>query len=68
MTLLQPILRRIGWRVALAMVTCLLCLGLGTAQATTPFFWDFINVDVTLETNGDLLVKETQKYVFNYNH
>lgn len=58
------ILKRFGWRVCTGFLACMLCLGFGTTQAATPFFWDFINVDVTVETNGDLLVQETQKYVF----
>ncbi|MEM1281681.1 MAG: DUF2207 domain-containing protein [Cyanobacteria bacterium P01_H01_bin.152] len=61
-------LKRVGWRLGMAVLVCLLCLGMGIAQAATPFFWDFMNVDITLEANGDLLVKETQKYVFTSNH
>ncbi|MEM8612984.1 MAG: DUF2207 domain-containing protein [Cyanobacteria bacterium P01_H01_bin.105] len=60
--------KRLGWRLGLATLACLLCLSMGIAQAATPFFWDFMNVDITLEANGDLLVKETQKYVFTSNH
>lgn len=41
---------------------------MGIAQASSPFFWDYINVDITLDTNGDLLVSETQKYVFTADH
>ncbi len=29
-----------------------------------PFFWDFINADIVVQTNGDLLITETQKYSF----
>lgn len=58
-------LKRFGWRVCTAILACILCLGLGTAQAASPFFWDFIDVDITVETDGDLLVRETQNYVFN---
>lgn len=61
-------LKRVGWRLGMAVLACLLCLGLGVSQAATPFFWDFVNVDITLETDGDLLVKETQKYVFTGDH
>ncbi|MGD1858246.1 MAG: DUF2207 domain-containing protein [Leptolyngbyaceae cyanobacterium] len=41
---------------------------MGIAQAATPFFWDSIDVDITLAADGDLLVKETQKYVFTRDH
>ncbi|MBE9231279.1 DUF2207 domain-containing protein [Cuspidothrix issatschenkoi LEGE 03284] len=29
-----------------------------------PFYWDYINVNIDVQTNGDMLVTETQKYVF----
>ena len=35
---------------------------------TTPFYWDFINVDIAVQNNGDMLVTETQKYTFTSNH
>ncbi|MGF1522719.1 MAG: DUF2207 domain-containing protein [Leptolyngbyaceae cyanobacterium] len=47
---------------------CLLSLSPALAQTDAPFYWDFINVDVTLESNGDLLVTETQKYTFTDEH
>lgn len=56
------------WRLCIAVFTCLLCLFIGVAQASSPFFWDSIDVDITLETDGDLLITETQKYVFTQNH
>lgn len=63
------ILKRItGWRWTAAIFTCFLCLSLGVAQAATPFFWDSIEVDMTLDTKGDLLVTETQKYVLTASH
>ena len=34
------------------------------AQAAVPFYWDSINVDLDVQPNGDMLVAETQKYVF----
>ncbi len=61
-------LNRLAWRLCAAILTCFICLGIGVAQASTPFFWDSIDVDLTLETDGDLLVTETQKYVFTQNH
>ena len=30
-----------------------------------PFYWDSINVEIDVQNNGDMLVTETQKYVFN---
>ncbi|MBE9032764.1 DUF2207 domain-containing protein, partial [filamentous cyanobacterium LEGE 11480] len=46
-----------------------LCLsGMPIALAQTPFYWDFINVDIDVQTNGDMLVTETQKYVFTADH
>ncbi|MCZ8119893.1 MAG: DUF2207 domain-containing protein [Microcystis sp. LE18-22.4A] len=30
-----------------------------------PFYWESINVDIEVQTTGDMLVTETQKYVFN---
>ncbi len=33
-----------------------------------PFYWEFMNVDIEVQTNGDMLVTETQKYMFNSAH
>ncbi|MGD1952532.1 MAG: DUF2207 domain-containing protein, partial [Leptolyngbyaceae cyanobacterium] len=60
--------RMASWRIFTAAIACFLCLTMGLAQATTPFFWDSIDVDMTLEANGDLLVTETQTYVFTDSH
>ncbi|MGD1717637.1 DUF2207 domain-containing protein [Dapis sp. BLCC M172] len=38
------------------------------AQETSPFYWNFINVEIDLQKNGDMLVSETQKYVFTQPH
>ena len=38
------------------------------AQGTSPFYWDFINVEIDVQKNGDMLVSETQKYVFTQPH
>ena len=35
------------------------------AQAASPFYWEFINVDIDVQENGDMLITETQKYVFS---
>ena len=34
------------------------------AAQQLPFYWDNINVIIDVQTNGDMLVTETQKYVF----
>ena len=34
------------------------------ATAAHPFYWEMMNVDLQLIESGDLLVTETQKYVF----
>lgn len=61
--------RLAGWRICIGLLTCLLCFcRTGLSQATTPFFWDSIDVEITLEADGDLLVRETQKYVFTDHH
>lgn len=39
-----------------------------TAQSASPFYWDFINVDMQVLENGDMQVMETQKYVFTASH
>lgn len=33
--------------------------------AKDPFHWEFINVEIDLQENGDMLIKETQQYVFD---
>ncbi|MEM8717718.1 MAG: DUF2207 domain-containing protein [Cyanobacteria bacterium P01_G01_bin.39] len=34
----------------------------------TPFYWDFLNINLDIQENGDLLVTEEQKYVFKDSH
>jgi len=29
-----------------------------------PFYWDFVNVEIDVQENGDMRITETQKYVF----
>ncbi|ESA35860.1 zinc ribbon nin one binding type [Leptolyngbya sp. Heron Island J] len=60
--------KQTNWRFFAAVCACVLCLSIGLAQAATPFFWDSIDVDMTLAANGDLLVTETQTYVFTDSH
>ncbi|MCI5167184.1 MAG: DUF2207 domain-containing protein [Candidatus Electrothrix sp. GM3_4] len=35
---------------------------------SSPFYWEFINVEIDVQKNGDMLVTETQKYVFTAAH
>ena len=37
-------------------------------HADGPFYWDYIEVDIDVQENGDLLITETQKYVFTGPH
>jgi hypothetical protein len=39
-----------------------------SAEKATPFYWEYINVDINVQENGDMLVIETQKYVFTAPH
>ena len=58
-------------RIILLSVALVFGFFIAVAQANTsnlPFYWDFINVDIEVEANGDMLVTETQKYVFNSNY
>ncbi|MGD8706979.1 MAG: DUF2207 domain-containing protein, partial [Syntrophobacterales bacterium] len=41
---------------------------LAVQSADSPFYWEFINVEIELQENGDILVTETQKYVFTAPH
>ena len=36
-----------------------------TNLSTLPFYWDFINVGIEVQNNGDMLVTESHRYVFN---
>ncbi|MEO0457303.1 MAG: DUF2207 domain-containing protein [Cyanobacteria bacterium P01_A01_bin.114] len=38
------------------------------ALATSPFHWEFIDVNLDVQPSGDMLVTETQKYVFTDDH
>jgi hypothetical protein len=50
-------------------VFALLLLNTQTASAkSSPFYWEFINVLIDVQMNGDMLVTETQKYVFTGPH
>ncbi|MEE8286704.1 MAG: DUF2207 domain-containing protein [Gammaproteobacteria bacterium] len=49
-------------------VIALLPVGAAHAQASSPFYWEFIHVEIDVHENGDMLVTETQKYVFTAPH
>jgi len=57
-------------------IVCLLMAALTLFMVTVthvaaqeiPFYWDNINVTIDVQTNGDMLVTETQKYVFTGNY
>ena len=50
-----------------ALVLCLMS-SLTNAKNHSPFFWEFINVEIEVYEDGDMLVTETQKYVFTAPH
>ena len=58
----------IGRWLIIGLCACLISLSPSLARADSPFYWDFIKVDINLQTNGDLLVTETQKYTFTDDH
>ncbi|WP_339134546.1 MAG: DUF2207 domain-containing protein [Candidatus Electrothrix sp. GW3-4] len=52
-----------------AIVLAVFLLNTQTASAKSPpFYWDFINVLIDVQQNGDMLITETQKYVFTGPH
>lgn len=46
----------------------ILCGAALPGLADSNFYWDYLNVDLDLQSNGDLLVTEQQKYIFNGEH
>lgn len=38
--------------------------GVAVAQETKDYYWDFINVDIAVNSDGSFTVAETQRYVF----
>jgi hypothetical protein len=48
----------------MASLSLLLVTVTHAAAQQLPFYWDNINVLIDVQTNGDMLVTETQKYVF----
>ncbi|MBS9389230.1 MAG: DUF2207 domain-containing protein [Dolichospermum sp. WA123] len=57
------LMRRISFSLLAMLVTVLITFTHAVAQEV-PFYWDYINVNIDVQTNGDMLVTETQKYVF----
>lgn len=56
-------MRRIGFSLIAVLVTILITFTHAIAQEL-PFYWDYINVNIDVQTNGDMLITEEQKYVF----
>ena len=55
-------------RIISPLIALLLAVFITIAHADAqdlPFYWEFINVNIDVQSNGDMLVTETQKYVFN---
>ena len=52
--------------IILIIIISLINIAPAATAATYPyyFYWDFINVDIDVQTNGDMLITENQKYVF----
>jgi hypothetical protein len=48
----------------MASLSLLLVTVTHAAAQQLPFYWDNINVIIDVQTKGDMLVTETQKYVF----
>lgn len=57
------LMRRLSFSLLAMLVTVLITFTHAVAQEV-PFYWDYINVNIDVQTNGDMLVTETQKYVF----
>ncbi|MFN6539752.1 MAG: DUF2207 domain-containing protein [Nostoc sp. EkiNYC01] len=58
---------KLAQRIILFCLTLLISLGLSINHVTAqqvPLYWEFINVDIAVQNNGDMLVSETQKYTF----
>ncbi|MCC3506964.1 MAG: DUF2207 domain-containing protein, partial [Microcoleus sp. PH2017_19_SFW_U_A] len=59
----KRLLKKIAFSL-LASLSLLLVTVTHAAAQQLPFYWDNINVIIDVQTNGDMLVTETQKYVF----
>ena len=59
----KRLLKKIVFLLMASLSLLLVTVTHATAQQL-PFYWDNINVTIEVQTNGDMLVTETQKYVF----
>jgi Predicted membrane protein (DUF2207) len=59
----KRLLKKIAF-LLMASLSLLLVTVTHAAAQQLPFYWDNINVIIDVQTNGDMLVTETQKYVF----
>ena len=59
----KQLIKRISFSLLSVLVTFLITFSHAVAQEVT-FYWDYINVNIDVQNNGDMLVTETQKYVF----
>ena len=46
----------------------LVSVAIRDASAKEPFYWEYINVDIDVQENGDMWVTEVQRYVFTAPH
>lgn len=63
----RRIIKGISFLLLTVIVTFLITTNHVLAQKM-PFYWDYINVNIDVQTNGDMLITEEQKYVFESNH
>lgn len=59
--------RKLLLRLFLFGITFVLCFVFSFTHVqaqSVPFYWEFMNVDIAVQPNGDMLVTETQKYTF----
>ncbi|MDB9466076.1 DUF2207 domain-containing protein [Dolichospermum circinale CS-1225] len=59
----KQLIKRISLSLLSVLVTFLITFSHARAQEVK-FYWDYINVNIDVQNNGDMLVTETQKYVF----
>ncbi|WP_445250151.1 DUF2207 domain-containing protein [Microcoleus sp. OTE_8_concoct_300] len=59
----KRLLKKIAF-LLMASLSLLLVTVTHAAAQQLPFYWDNINVIIDVQTNGDMLVTETEKYVF----
>jgi hypothetical protein len=54
------LIRRISFSLLAMLVTVLITFTHAVAQEV-PFYWDYINVNIDVQTNGDMLVTEEEE-------